>query len=153
MNEQKFYVGTKALILNDENKILILKANPKELKGNCPAHWDLPGGRIKIRETPEESLRKEVKEELGIEGKEIKIVRLFDASISNLKIPVGDESFGLVLFTYFCKFKRKNVKFNLSFEHTEYKWVSIKEARKLLSFKFHRNFIENLDNLLLDIKT
>jgi len=107
MNEQKFHVGTKALILNDENKILILKANSKELKGNCSAHWDLPGGRIKIGEIPEESLRKEVKEELGIEGKDVKIVRLFDASISNLKIPVGDESFGLVLFVYLCKLKKK----------------------------------------------
>lgn len=48
MNEQKFHVGVKALIMNDNNEILILKTNPKEAGHFHPEHWDLPGGRIKI---------------------------------------------------------------------------------------------------------
>ncbi|MFH0949270.1 MAG: NUDIX hydrolase [Candidatus Aenigmatarchaeota archaeon] len=146
MNEQKFHVGIKALIMNEKNEMLILKANPAELKGCSPAHWDLPGGRIKEGDSAEETLIKEIEEELGISGSDIEIIRLFDSIISNLKIPVGNEKFGLVLFIYLCRFTRKK-KFNLSFEHTEFKWASIDEAKKLLSVKFSKSFIEKLDEL------
>ena len=69
----------------------------------------------------------------------------FDASVSNLKIPVGNEIFGLILFVYLCKFKEEK-EFNLSFEHTEYKWCSIDEAKELLGVKFPKSFIDKLDD-------
>lgn len=146
MSEQKFHVGIKALITNGNNEILILKANPAELKGGEPPHWDLPGGRIKEGDSVEETLATEIEEELGINGHDVEIVRPFDGSISNLKIPVGEEKFGLVLFVYLCKLRTKN-KFNLSFEHTEFKWASIDEAKKLLSVKFSKSFVDKLDDL------
>ena len=145
MTEQKFHIGIKALITNDKNEILILKANPAELVGGG-VHWDIPGGRIKQGDSVEETLRKEVEEELGIDGNDIEIIRQFDASVSNLKIPVGNEIFGLVLFVYLCKLKEA-VEFNLSSEHTEYKWASVDEAKELLSVKFAKSFVNKLDEL------
>jgi len=146
MDEQKFHVGIKALITNENKEVLILKANPAELKGGEHPHWDLPGGRIKEGDSVEETLAKEIEEELGIDGHDVEIVRPFDVSISNLKIPVGKERFGLVLFLYLCKLKTKK-KFDLSFEHTEFKWASISEAKKLLDFKFSKSFVDKLGNL------
>lgn len=143
MNEQKFHVGIKALIMNDQKEILILKANPKELVDE-KAHWDLPGGRIKEGDSVEETLRKEIKEELGVEG--FRIIKPISGSISNIKIPVGNEKFGLVLFVYLCELNVTK-KFKLSFEHTEYKWASVEEAKKLLSVKFPQSFIDELDEL------
>ena len=32
MNEQKFHVGVKALVLNENNEILLLRINPKDQK-------------------------------------------------------------------------------------------------------------------------
>jgi 8-oxo-dGTP diphosphatase len=145
MNEQKFHVGIKALITNEKKEILILKANPKELVDE-KAHWDLPGGRIKEGDSFEETLRKEIKEELGIDGNKVEIVRQISGSISNIKIPVGNEKFGLVLFVYICALKGKH-SFVLSQEHTEYKWASVEEAKKLLSVKFSQSFADELDKI------
>ncbi|MBI4163775.1 MAG: NUDIX hydrolase [Candidatus Aenigmarchaeota archaeon] len=146
MNEQKFHVGIKALILNEKKQILIFKANPAELKGDKIAHWDLAGGRIKEGDSVEETLRKEVEEETGVDGKNLEVLDPFHGSISNIKIPIGDEKFGLVLFVYLCKL-HTNQEFKLSFEHTEYKWASIDEAKKLLSYKYAKSFTEKLDEL------
>jgi mutator protein MutT len=51
-------IPVKALIVKD-GKILITKDR----------RWELPGGRINIGEDPEETLHREVKEELGVDVK------------------------------------------------------------------------------------
>lgn len=145
MTEQKFHVGVKALILNDENKILVLKTNPKEAGHYHPEHWDLPGGRIKTGDSIEKTLRKEIEEELGISA--IEILEPFDTHISNLKIPVDNEMVALLMIIYKCKLPDNNVKFNLSFEHLEYKWVSVDEAKGLLKIKFAKSFIGKLNSV------
>lgn len=50
-------ISTKAII-RKEGKILLIK-DPKGL-------WEFPGGRINFGETPPQTLRREVKEELGL---------------------------------------------------------------------------------------
>lgn len=145
MNEQLFHVGIKALILNDKNEILILKANPALLKNNQSAYWDIPGGRIKNGDSPEDTLKKELEEEIGVNAKNIDIIKPFDACISKMKMTENKEGIGFALFAYICNIHTDNIK--LSEEHTEYKWASIDEAKKLLSVKFAKNFIDKLNEL------
>ncbi len=53
-------IVAKALIYsNNKHKILLLKSKW--------GYWDLPGGQIKFEETPEECLKREIKEEIGVE--------------------------------------------------------------------------------------
>ena len=144
MTEEKFHVGVKALITNDKNEILVLKTNPEDAP-TWPDHWDLPGGRIKGDDTIEETLRKELTEELGIDN--IEILEHFDTHISNLKIPLDNDIVSLLLIVYKCKLPDNNINFKLSFEHLEYKWASVDEAKELLKVKFPNSFIEKL-NLL-----
>jgi len=142
--EQKFHVGVKALILNEDNQILLLRANPKEMS-NKLEHWDLPGGRIEGNDSIEATLVKEVEEELGT--RDIEIIEHFDTFISNFKIPVEDGSVSLMLIVYKCKLSDNNMKFKLSSENLEYKWVSIDEAKELLKVKYPESFIKRLDLL------
>lgn len=51
-----------AVILRD-NKLLLLKRNEEPFKGM----WDLPGGYMNEGEKPQESMRKEIREELGVD--------------------------------------------------------------------------------------
>ncbi len=143
MTEQKFHVGIKALILNDKNELLLMKTAQEKLKRNI-VHWDLPGGRIKDGDDVETTLRKEIEEETGI--RHVKILDFFHAVISNIKVHREDYTYGLVLFIYRCKINPKE-KIILSDEHTEYKWASIKEAKKLLVVKYPKDFIEKLSEL------
>lgn len=84
---------------------------------------------------------REVKEELHIN--KIKILEHFDSFISNVKIPTEHGSVGLILFVYRCKIDEKS-KIKLSFEHTEYKWADIKEAKKTLSFQIPDIFYKKI---------
>jgi len=136
-NEAIFHVGIKALIFNDKNEVLVLNHSNAEIP-----FWDLPGGRIQLNQDEEDTLLREIEEELGINKKGITIGKLFDASISNLK--TTDGTIHLMLLTYLCKLKRHD-NFKLSDEHSEWRWCSIDKAKELLKIKFHKNFIEKLE--------
>ncbi|MED4016281.1 NUDIX hydrolase [Sutcliffiella cohnii] len=56
---QKFIVTSAAVVLNDQNRIL-LKQDPKR-------GWELPGGQVEQDETIKNACVREVKEETGID--------------------------------------------------------------------------------------
>jgi 8-oxo-dGTP diphosphatase len=140
-NEKLFYVGVKALIENEENKILLLKADVTTHRKNTETYWDIPGGRIEEGQGIEEALRREVQEETGID----KIVEseFFTAVISNHEIPLDDKTLGLVLMVYKVKIPAGS-KIYLSHEHIEYDWADNKEAAKRLSHKYPPEFTNRL---------
>jgi len=143
--EQEFHIGIKALIKNEKGEMLLLKSGPAEQKHTQVEFWDLPGGRIKTGHSISDTLKREVEEELGISGQNVEIGKVFDATISNFKASHG-KNVGLMLIAYNCKLNGKQ-DFKLSDEHSEWKWVKIEDAKKLLSTKFAKNFIDRLDEL------
>ena len=149
MNEDTFHLGIKAIIKNEKNEILLLRINPKKLivtddwKGEV--YWDIPGGRIKKGDSVDETLRKEVEEETGIQR--IDKIIPFTIVLANIRIPVkNNQTVGLMLSSYLCTVKSiKNIK--LSDEHVEAKWFSPKIAAKNLSFKYPKEFTKKISVL------
>ena len=142
MEEQRFFVGVKAIFLNDSNEILVLETNPRHTDLVVELHWDLPGGRVKGKDSIEDTLKREVEEELGI--KRFRIKGLFDACISKMS-PHGKDGTSLALITFLCEMNEKGLE--LSDEHTGFKWAEIDEARKLLRVKFPEGFLQKLESL------
>lgn len=68
MKEHK-HIGVYGLIIENNNIALIKKCN-----GPYTGKLDLPGGSFEFGETPEETLKRELKEETGIDCKEFKEV-------------------------------------------------------------------------------
>lgn len=54
---------TASAIIVQDGKVLLYKRAKDPFKGK----WDLPGGYLEEKESPEEALRREMKEELGVE--------------------------------------------------------------------------------------
>ena len=140
-NEDTFHLGVKALIRNKHGKVLVLHTNMVKLPKGVTDHWDLPGGRLQKGQDLEETLRREIKEEIGI--KEIKILKLLDASIAKMRIHFEH---GLILFTFLCTIYDQHIELTDD-EHSEFDWFSPKEAGKLLSTKFSDEFVEKLVKL------
>ncbi len=143
--DQEFHIGIKALITNERGEVLLLKSGPAEQQHTQVEFWDLPGGRIKAGHDIADTLKREIEEELGVSGSNIDIGNIFDATISNFKASHG-KNLGLMLIVYHCKLKDKQT-FQLSDEHSEWKWISIDEAKKLLATKFAKGFIDKLNEL------
>lgn len=100
---------------------------------------DIPGGRIKWGDTVEETLKRELKEEVGLERFENR--GLFHAAISNIDSAVEDG--GLALFIYECV-PDEGFEVRLSDEDIKYNWFGNKEAAEKLRVNYPDDLIQKL---------
>jgi 8-oxo-dGTP diphosphatase len=112
--EKQFFFSTKALIIK-ENKFLAMyfMVDGKKV-------WDLPGGRMEFGETAEETLTREIKEELGVQIKPIKLVDTWNY--------MRDEFFQITGVIYHSEIV--SGKIVISDEHDGYEWISIDDNGK-----------------------
>lgn len=66
--QARFTVTAGALIFNDAGQILLLKHRFRAGSG-----WGIPGGFLEIGEQPEQALRRELREEIGLEVSHVEI--------------------------------------------------------------------------------
>lgn len=69
--------GAGIIFLNSNNEVLLLLRDNK-IDISFPRMWDIPGGKIEDNESPEDAVRREMNEELGLNdlGK-IKLFKIF----------------------------------------------------------------------------
>lgn len=114
-----FYVGIKAIIVQD-NKILLLHAQDPIKKRD---YWEAPGGRIDDDETIQQALLRELHEEVP-NIRDVNVGNALDA----YRLPwdvKDDKSLVLIFYKVTAKFDGEP---QISDEHTEYKWVDKDEA-------------------------
>lgn len=100
----------------------------------------MPGGRINPGETTEETLHRELQEELG--WNKVKINNVVDAwSFTSNASSVERE---ILVTVYFCETDEEMIKENE--EYTEYRWVPINEIDHLRMRDGYKNSIEKFTN-------
>lgn len=83
-------VGVGAVVWNELGELLLVRrANPP-----LEHHWSLPGGRLEFGETLRDALRREIREETGVEAE---IYELID--VAELQDPAGATQYVLIDFT------------------------------------------------------
>ena len=116
-------IAAGALIFNGD-KILIVKPEYKD-------YWSFPGGVIESFESPSEGLKREVKEEVGLE---VQVVKPFVIEyLKRLKKDKKDES---LQFLFLCKLAKGEKFSNIDLakgEISDYKFLPPKEAMKMIS--------------------
>lgn len=65
-----------AIIKNKDGDILIGQ-HPNLERKPYPGYWDLPGGKLEDGETPEECIKREINEELGVVVTSLRLVSVF----------------------------------------------------------------------------
>jgi len=110
--EDKFFISQKAVLIRN-NKCLILE--PSMHSG----FWELPGGHLEKGETNTESLKRELKEELGIDSYDYLGVVDYEIWYHG---PDNYPVCGIVSLI-----NNQTDKIKMSSEHLQMKWVTEKE--------------------------
>lgn len=71
VTQPKFTVSAAAVITNDQGEVLLLNHVIRPKSG-----WGLPGGFIEHGEQPDEGIRREIREETGIEMNSLRMFRV-----------------------------------------------------------------------------
>jgi nucleoside triphosphatase len=131
MAEQQFPEPTVgALIIDAEGRLFLMRSH------KWRDRWVVPGGHIELGERIEQALRREVKEETGLEiyGIEFLLYQEF----------VYDEAFWerrhFIFFDFQCRTDMEDVRLNS--EAQEYQWVAVEKALKLPIDAYTRRAIE-----------
>jgi 8-oxo-dGTP diphosphatase len=108
-------IKVTAGVIIDRDKVLITRRAPKE---NFAGGWEFPGGKIEENETPEESLVRELKEELDITV----YVGEFCAEVTHKY-----DNININLLAYYCTIVKGDISITV---HDKYKWIRIKDLLK-----------------------
>ena len=123
---------TVKALFKSHDRVFILKSNLDEF-------WELPGGKVEFSEHPEQTLRREIKEELNIDDFSIeRIIHLW-----NFQAQDKDGLWDFDVAVYLCRSDDLN-KVKLSPEHTEFKWVKI---NKIKDYPMRYGFYEAIKKL------
>lgn len=76
--------GVRAIILNDQGQVLLQRRTDMK----C---WGLPSGSVELDETALEALKREVREETGLDVGHAEAMALYSGPSQRLKYPNGDE--------------------------------------------------------------
>ena len=124
IEEYKLNIRTGAVIIHN-NKVLTHRDINKD-------HYCLPGGRVEIGESSKETIKREIKEELG---KDIEIIE-YIATIENF-FEMEKKKYHEIYFLYKVEFKNeedKKIEQMLDNkegkEYLEYNWIDLNETDK-----------------------
>lgn len=118
----------KAAVFNKEGKFLAIK------RSYGAQTWDIPGGAVEIPEVHEDALRREIREEAGIEVDQIAPLQV--------KSAYNKEADEYVLFIGYLCFARSS-EVHISTEHTEYRWVSKDEFLQMEATPYVKDFVRD----------
>ena len=102
---------TAAILINDE-KIIIAK---RKSTGKLPNKWEFPGGKIEIDETPEQCLKREMKEEFDID---VSVGEYLGSSIYHY------DHMSIELMAYRTYWEEGEIDLK---DHDEFKWISLEQ--------------------------
>lgn len=88
-------LGVGALIFDGDSILLVERGN-EPLKG----YWSLPGGAVEAGERLEEAIRREVREETGLEIEAVSMFEIFERIIRDEQ---GHAEYHYVLIDYVCR--------------------------------------------------
>jgi nucleoside triphosphatase len=132
MSEQVYPEPTVgALIFNKKGELLLVKSHKWFDK------FTIPGGHVELGEKMKDALKREVKEEVGLDVEDLELINTGEAIFT----PDFAKKKHFIFLDFACKCKNDKITLDNN-EIQSYVWVDPKEALKLNLNSFLRNTLE-----------
>lgn len=115
-NRPLIMVGAALIIVNPNRQILMIKRNDNR----C---WGIPGGALELGETLSDALRRETREEIGIDLKDFELFGVYSGLELFYQYPDGAEVYN-VSIVYITRNMFDDIHVNLD-EHSEYQYFDL----------------------------
>jgi mutator protein MutT len=116
MKKKKLIFDVVGALIKKRGKILICQRNVFDHFGS---QWEFPGGKVEKGEGKIAALKREIKEELGIQAEVGKLIGIFEDEIPTMKI---------VVYLYSCSITRGTAR---CIECQDLKWATLKQIAEL----------------------
>lgn len=116
-------------------------------------HWEFPKGHVEKKETEEETIRREVEEETGIQKIEIipgfkQYIKYFFRQVYGLKGEARKKAPWVMKLVVFFVAKTEKKEIILSDEHVGFVWLPFEDAVKKLTFKNAKEILKKSDRFI-----
>jgi len=125
---------TGGFIRNKFSEILFVRRSEND--SFLPGSWELPGGGVEYGENVEKTLRREIKEECGLD---VKVG--FPIAVSDYYMQDDKKEIQRVEIIFLCKLLNPAQTVVVSREHSEYKWVPSNKINSLKLSSYMRNIV------------
>ena len=129
------YTAVKALIKNDEGKVLVLKQSDATISGGNQYHP--PGGIVELGESLAECVIREIEEEIGVKST---VVRLFD--VGEWRAKRGNDTMQFIGLFYVCTIASDNFVMQAE-EVSKIRWVGVDEINSIDIVEPSKSIIKN----------
>ena len=117
MDDSKLHIVAVTGFLRKEEKFLILKRSEREIA--FPGKWTTPGGKVEKSDSVRETLRKEFKEETGLDiGDDMKF--FCDDEFTR------PDGYHVIVLKFLCQYRSGEVVIDTN-DFTDYAWVGLEE--------------------------
>lgn len=131
-NDYLFRISVKALVFNDKNEVLLVREGGKE--------WDIPGGGIDHGESIENTLRRELEEEVSLTSN-------FTYKVISVENPTFVESHRFWLVRIIYAVWPDDLELSAGEDGEEIRFVSIDELKQSES-PYERIYAENAERAI-----
>lgn len=123
-------------IRNKFGEVLFVKRSEND--SFLPGNWELPGGGVEYGENIEKTLKREIKEECGLD-----VEVGFPIAVDDYYMKSNKKEIQRIEIIFLCKLLNPTQTVVLSHEHSEYKWVSLNKINNLGFSSYMKNIINN----------
>jgi 8-oxo-dGTP pyrophosphatase MutT (NUDIX family) len=123
-NQPLIMVGSTVIVLDSQNRLLMMKRSDS---GN----WGVPGGAMELGETTEETARRELFEETGLEAGEMTLFGVFSGKELYYRYPRGEEVYN-VSIVYLAQDVHGSIKLSDG-EHYDFQYFSLENLPENVS--------------------
>ncbi len=132
---KQFYAAVGGIVEKNGSILILRRSSDKDFAAGS---WEVITGRLEAEENPSRGIIREIEEETTLRAEVI-------LPVNTGFFYRGNRDYPMIIIDFWCKYLEGTVE--LSWEHSEYRWVSLQDAAVDLNLKPFQRGIQRILSL------